>query len=936
MKNALTLTVFTILCFSIRLPQSQPDYFLSFVSAPSAIGSKENPTARFEYERSILADPSTGELPSNIRSKELQFSASIPSREAFARQNNLRYTETTYTAVGPFNVGGRTRAAAFDVRDENTLIAGGVSGGIWKTTDGGVAWRRTSDPTLRNTITALAQDTREGKEDTWYFGTGELVGNSAKSLAAPYRGAGIYKSTDNGDSWHVLPSTVSGYTPDIFNSQFQYTWSICTNPDNQEEDELLVATFGGILRSNDGGNTWTAELGQRLFDLPDTEDLNNSTAPFYTNVQRAGNGVFYATLSTKTSSNQRASVAGIFASVDGKNWTNITPGGFPEYHERTVMGASSDGKHIYFYTQGTQVYLWKFTWQASTPYVRGQWRDLTGNLPAFGGSYGDLNTQGGYNMAIAVHPDDPTTVFIGGTNLYRSTNGFATSSSTQWIGGYSTKNDASVYEGHYPDQHLMLFYPSDGRKMISANDGGLRKTNNNEADSVAWFSLNNGYVTSQYYTIAQRHDAATNEIIGGMQDNGTYISNRGGESPTWDRVLGGDGGFCAITPNRDFVYVSFQNSQIYRLILNEDQKLQSFARVDPIGGGSREGQGYLFINPYILDPTNANRMFLAGGDVLWRNDNLSQIPAGSQKQTLVGWSEIEDTQLAAGTYTAIEKSPVQDLLLAGVTEETPRIQKIMNASDPTQSDVETIIWPEFPKNGHIICIATHPESPSEFVVVFSNYNVPSVFHTTDGGVTFTDISGNLEQYPDGTGSGPSVRWAEIVPTTSGTAYYVGTSIGLYSSEALNASNTLWLKESDDKIGNAVIAMMDYRTVDGKLIIATHGNGTFRSFIPNAKLYQPGSSDYTTLRIHQNYPNPFHRETEIVYELPEDGLTRIDIYDSQGALVRNLLWAPQYKGVNRISWDGTNSAGVQLKPGIYSYVVRQGDQQQGKRMIYRPN
>lgn len=935
MKNAVSLLLFTILCCTIRLPQSQPDYFLPAIEAPATVGSMENPTARFDYEMSLVADPVTGSLPPNIRQRELAYGAKLPVRKTYTQKHNLRFTDNIYKLAGPFNVGGRTRAAAFDIRNEATLLAGGVSGGIWKTTDGGIAWRRTSDPTLRNTVTALAQDTRPGKEDIWYFGTGELSGNSAKSLGAPYRGAGIYKSTDNGENWEVIPSTVNAYTPDIFNSQFQYTWNICTNPDNLNEDELLVATFGGILRSTDGGTTWTAELGQRLFNLPGSEDLNNSTAPFYTSLKRTSNGIFYATLSTYTSSGQRASVAGIFASTDGQNWTNITPGNFPDYHERTVIGASSDGRAIYFYTQASDVHLWKFSLQSTEPFIRGTWVDLSANIPAFGGTYGDLFTQKGYNMVIDVHPENDNVVYIGGTNLYRSTNGFATVSATDWIGGYSTDNDASIYPGHYPDQHLLLFYPSDPRKMISANDGGIRKTNNNLADSLEWFSLNNGYVTSQFYTIAQRPDAATNDIMGGMQDNGTYLSQRGGENPTWDRVLGGDGGFCAITPNRDFVYVSFQNSQIYRLILDGENQLRSFARVDPIGGGQREGQGYLFINPFILDPTNANRMFLAGGDVIWRNDNLSLIPSGSQKQTLVGWTELSPTRTPTGIYTAIDKALNADLLIAGITADTPRVMKLINASDPLDQEVELITWPAFPEGGHIICIAIHPEDPNEFIVAFSNYNIPSLFRTTNGGETFDDISGNLEQYPDGTGSGPSIRWVEIIPTTDGTEYYVGTSIGLYMTDTANGTATTWLKESDDLIGNSVIAMMDYRDIDGKLIIATHGNGTFRSFLPNARPFKYQNT-ISNLALKQNYPNPFLKETTIEFELPENGLVRIDIYDSQGALIRNLLWAPQYKGTNRVTWDGTNSAGVRVHPGIYSYVLRVGDQTLGKRLIYQAN
>ena len=62
-------------------------------------------------------------------------------------------------------------------------------------------------------------------------------------------------------------------------------------------------------------------------------------------------------------------------------------------------------------------------------------------------------------------------------------------------------------------------------------------------------------------------------------------------------------------------------------------------------------------------------------------------------------------------------------------------------------------------------------------MTFANYNVPSIFHSTDGGITWDDISGNLEENLDGTGSGPSVLWAENYP--DGTLF-VGTTVGLFT------------------------------------------------------------------------------------------------------------------------------------------------------------
>lgn len=907
-----------------------PEFILPVPQKPAGIGTSENPQARLDYELDLLADPATGRIPAHIRTKELAFSRTLPLNNHATR----RMTTGEYEPAGPFNVGGRTRAVLLDIRDENTIIAGGVSGGIWKTTNGGSSWERTSDPALRNSVTAMAQDVRPGHENTWYFGTGELIGNSARSLAAPYRGDGIYKSVDSGNSWFQLEST-AGSSPDEFSSQFQYIWNIETNHLNEDEDEVLVAAYGGILKSTDGGDNWEVLLGQRLFDLPDDADLNTSDAPFYTSLRKTPSGRFAASLSSASSADTHSLQAGLYLSVDGAHWTEVTPSGFPEYHERTVMGFSSDEQSFYFLTEGSAVTLWRFDVSEFTAAeISGTWTDLSDNIPRFGGSYGDYLTQVGYNMVVEVHPEDPELIFIGGTNLYRSTDGFTSERNTKWIGGYHPENTGAVYPGHYPDQHLLLFYPSDPDKMLSANDGGLRMTRNNRLDSVDWISLNRGYITSQFYTIFQQKDEATDLILGGMQDNGSYLRDAVGLNPAWTRLLGGDGGYCAITPGALLFYISFQESQIYRLELTRDNQLRSFARVDPVGGGeSGEESLYLFINPFVLDPLNANRMFLAGGDFIWRNDNLVQIPGGSQNKTAVNWVRLSGTKLLGGIYSALEKSPSADILYAGAFQPVPLVLKIEDASSnaPTFTKLYSSLFPE---GGHISCIAVHPEDAGHLVVVFSNYNIPSVFLSTDGGLNFTDISGNLEQFPDGTGDGPSVRWVEIVPTTEGITYFAGTSTGLYSTSEIAGTNTTWAKEASETIGNAVIPMLDYRDVDGRLVIATHGSGTFRMFLPNARPFntpQPGAQ----LALEQNFPNPFSEETTIEFTLPSDQQARIDIYNSSGQLIKNLIWGPQFAGTNRVRWDGTNAAGIRVTPGMYFYRISYGKSSLSGAMLFRP-
>lgn len=926
------------LFLAIRSPKQSPDFSIHFESAESAIGTEEDPSARLHYEELLLADPKTGKIPKISRQQELLFARTLPVK---TESSSNRVAEEEFRKAGPYNIGGRTRAAAFDVRNEQTIIAGGVSGSIWKTTNGGTSWQKSTTANIRNGITTLVQDTRPGYQNTWYFGSGELLGNSARSLSAPFRGSGIYQSNDNGNSWAIIPSTVDNATPDAFTSMFQYIWRLETNPSNMEETEIFAAAFGGILKSSNGGNTWEVVLGEKLFETSE-EDLNCANAPFYTEIHRTSSNIYFATLSSITAAG-RSSVcntgalypdAGYYYSLDGNTWHNITPNALPIRHQRTAIASNSSGTEIYFLTDSERPSLLKYTISNITESnITGRWTNLPDGVPQLGGSYGDFDSQDGYNLMVSVHPTNDNVVFVGGTNLYRSTNGFTSDTQTDWIGGYSPENDASQYDNHHADQHLLLFPPSNPNQMISGSDGGLIKTNGCLNDSVTWYSLNNGYVTSQFYSIAQEHGSTSVEMIGGLQDNGSWFRNNIGENPVWHRVLGGDGGYAAAPTDTDYRYVSFQNSQIYRVTLTDNYKLKSFARVDP--SRDNDATDYLFINPYQLDPKNENRMFLTGGNAIWRNHNLAQIPSGSQQPTSVGWKNLEDSQINDGVYTCVAISPTADRVYAGITGELPGIVRIDNASsDLTATTLFLRDSTILPASGHISCIAINPENADHLLVTVSNYNVPSIFETFDAGNTWNDISGNLEQFPDGRGNGPSIRWAEIIPTNDGIAYFVGTSIGLYATDSPEGSSTQWMQNGAEEIGHAVITMMNYRTKDGRLIIASHGNGTFEAYLSNAKKFS--SEINQPLKIITNvYPNPFIQSVTFQYELPENEKVAINLYDNTGKLVRNLLYAQQYSGDNRIVWDGMNNGGAPVKPGIYYITIFYQGKKYTERVIRGP-
>ena len=121
----------------------------------------DNPSERVVWEKIRLMDPSTGEIPNNIRKKEMMFAQTLPKSSSF--------TKSSWIHRGPYNVGGRTRALAMDVLDENILFAGGASGGMFRSVNSGQSWDMVTKPNQLHNVTCVSQDIRSGKENIWYF-----------------------------------------------------------------------------------------------------------------------------------------------------------------------------------------------------------------------------------------------------------------------------------------------------------------------------------------------------------------------------------------------------------------------------------------------------------------------------------------------------------------------------------------------------------------------------------------------------------------------------------------------------------------------------------------------------------------------------------------------------------------------------------------------
>ncbi len=875
-------------------------------------------SGRMQWELRRLADPATGKIPSLIRSKELAFAATLPND---AQQQLAKLSSTlTWDFRGPWNVGGRTRAFAIDATNENTFLAGGVSGGMWRSTDGGVTWTRSSPVTGHPDVIALAQDTRPGHTNTWYYLSGEAYGTSSSGGAAFFLGNGMYKSTDGGLTWSSVLSTVSN-TPQTFDNVWDVAWNVVTDPSNATQEEVYAATYGTVWKSLNGGTSWTAVKG------------GPTNSSYFTDVAVSATGVVYASLSSD------GTTKGIYRSPDGVTFTNILPVNFPATYDRQVIGIDPNNENIvYFFGptpgsgrvttdfQGDTLYnsLWKYEYiSGNGSGAGGIWTDLSQNLPGNINMFNGLNTQGGYDVTVKVKPGNSNIVFIGGTNIYRSTSAFADSLNTTVMGGYAIGAAlpfVEEYPGHHPDQHDLAFLPSNPDVMFSYCDGGISKTLDNTANPVVWNELNAGYITSQFYTITIDHSTTDDIVMGGLQDNGTYYTNNTNAQSPWVHSFDGDGAYCAITDGGVNYYFSKQLGKVAKTTVDPSGNVTAYRRIDPIGA-----DGYDFINPFVIDPNDNNVMYMPAGKRMWRNDDLSAIPLSNQWDSIsTNWTWFPDTITASNEQivaVAVSKVPAHRLYYGTNRKKIFRVDNA-NTGSPSSTQITSAT---FPANANVSCIAVDPANADHILVVFSNYNLYSLFYSADGGTSWGKVAGNLEQNTSGTGNGPSCRWAIIMPVSDGTVYLVGTSTGLYATDTLINNGTVWVQQGTTNIGNNVVDMIDYRTTDNLVVVATHGNGVFSTHINSVNdITTINEIDQTAFRFNV-YPNPASNYVELKTGSVLNGKVNITLINDLGIEIKSFNF-PKYNGnALKINIEG-------LPKGVYYVRMKTADGSCAKQFV----
>jgi len=387
----------------------------------------------------------------------------------------------------------------------------------------------------------------------------------------------------------------------------------------------------------------------------------------------------------------------------------------------------------------------------------------------------------------------------------------------------------------------------------------------------------------------------------------------------------GDGAYCYFSSG-SFAYASIYNGKTYRFKYNSQGDPVWDALTTDVTPTDAEGQ--LFINPFVIDPNPTERyMYYPAGNTLWRNNDIRQ--QNDDQPLTRKWEELKDLAMPIGhtiTTLSVSHSNPEHVLYYGAysSSDLPKIYRLISSHTATSGYTDVSV-PDVVSGAYIHDIAINPDDGDEIIAVFSNYNIEGLFHSTDGGTTYTAIEGNL--VGDDVNAGPSLRRALIIPYNNSFLYFVATSTGLYSTNTLDGENTIWTLESPDGLGNVVVEFLDYRSSDNTIAVGTHGRGIFLGQ-PSGTVDVDGAKNIEPAYVlNQNYPNPFNPTTQIEFNIPNSDKVDLTVFNNLGEKVITLVNKELLSGNYSVNFNASN-----LASGIYYYKLTAGNFVSTKKMI----
>ncbi|MES2622758.1 MAG: T9SS type A sorting domain-containing protein [Bacteroidota bacterium] len=861
---------------------------------------------------------------------------------------NLQWEE-----LGPDNVGGRTRAVLVDKRDpsNNTIYAGGVGGGMWKSTDGANTWRPLPNWTKWIAVSCIAQ----GPDNTIYIGTGEgLAQIAGTSFGSGSMGNGIFKLDANDNATLITPE---GFPSDSSLNK-EGIWAavnrIAINP--TDKNQIIAATHKGLYQLLPSGD-WDPIVISGISNGQSAAD-----------VKWANDGIdIYAIVG----GNNKV----VRSRNGGFTWEKLAVAlnpGLPTTQGRIEIAlAPSDPNYVYLSIATTSGCLFAVyrTINATSDTVR--WTNIGSRGPLF-----DLfgpNCQGWYDNTIAVSPTDPNKLYAGGIDFY------TWSDLSGWKladAGLGAGNSNPYYV--HPDKHTIVFGNNDPNLMYIGCDGGVYKsTNASSAFPFPNYTIKNrGYNVTQNYSVGA---GLKGDVLGGTQDNGTnYINYLGNTSMTSDAARGGDGTYAEIShidPRIMFAGIYFGNN------LRSGNGGSSFdgfydIKVDPQGHtepsrcGGQEGANAQFISPFWLGETKtAGNGFKKIPFVANRDYSAGEVISLESKTAKYPFQQAISSALTAGD-TVLVDDPIRsrfflhsfcgvwltsDALDLGII---PRWYKLMNGMNgtaqslcsSTDGDVvyvgtnsgrvyrcpnmnarcDTTTYPIGANAIGVIYTATsqyrvatvanarsiegiavNPSNVNHVVAVVSGFsaaNLPHVYESKDGGVTWLPLIAGL----------PNMPVYDVVIHDDNTII-IGTELGVWSWDGSG-----WHEENDAFTQAGTVGMPRvpvYRLIEKNLYndnckvlyVGTHGRGMWRSTTLTAggcnlnvtSVNDVKGSEFSNLNI---FPNPVNSSSRISITLDKSADITFRVFDMTGKLYKEVIQRNATAGENQFNLDATGLSG----------------------------
>ncbi|MDB3968091.1 hypothetical protein N9392_02130, partial [Flavobacteriaceae bacterium] len=742
-----------------------------------------------------------------------------------------------WISIGPDDVGGRTRAALFDLNDteKDRIIAGGVSGGLWLNEDidssSESSWTEVTGVPGNLAVSVIVQE--PNNTSVIYAGTGESY------TGADALGNGIYKSTDRGANWSMVFGNTSGTvtTTSLSSSQSKVegyffvndmqVWDPTPN-DTSNNDEKIIALLGsggngdgekyefmdlsinGLYVSSNHGTSWSK------ITMPNNSSSRQDTFNDI-EVDPNNNNIWIS-----TTKNLYGDTGGEFyKSTNGSSFSKVTPT-YPSINNskigRVEFSPSAQASNTFYVLLATtsiptEAQIFKTTDNFSNLSKLNEPNDADNGISSIDFTRG----QSFYDLEVEVDPNNDQIVYVGGIDLFRSTNGGTNWDQISKWSNNSNLNSLNVSIVH-ADQHGIYFKPGDSNKGVVVNDGGVYYASSfSTASSTTVFtSQEKGFVTTQFYKVAQSPLGASNDIIlGGTQDNGTLMLSDQSFTgvATSTELTGGDGGFPYIDQ------IGSTNYLISNYIYNNSVYLRSLSGVTFSNGFSDmylsssndsdttdddEGD---FINPGALD-SNLDILYVnASKSSTYKIRRFYDLDTNSPNDSYITGLPSSPTSFHVSTYTSTSTT-----LLVGFQD--GKIVKYTNANN--DSSIVSATLADYIGSVSDIQFGT---SENEIYATFYNYGVSNIFYSSNGGSSWSSKDGNLPDLPVLTILNNPFVVDEVI---------IGTELGVWETQDFSSSNPTWQQSNN---GMTDVRVNDFELIgssasNSRVLASTYGRGIF--------------------------------------------------------------------------------------------------------------